>query len=435
MVNKYRRVLLNSLGMHVLLCAKRLLLFLSVGCAVAAAQIRVYPHWVSINTTGATTAFLTFDGAAGFRSEEAIWCGEIMDASPDHGQKPVPGTIFGSLPTRLNLSSLNSSGVFTDIMSIPPSVARRAYQAAAEGARSTFFYVRHFINSSGGPDEYVAVTCELSSGGAHTPFALTAVGLSFEDETNVATMRAGERVPRFTASINYTGTGQLHGRWEVVRPGDLPPADEDLLTESTLPVEKRGLQRRYTEVERFSVFLPPIGKYLLQGPDPLRLPHDIGGQYLILLRIESSLDVESTSDFAASGVSGSPVEAGGVAGFAIPPLRYYVEDGPSLSGNGIVLLFPDDMSIAGEEKPVNLAWTPLPAISLYNVVVIDPRNAILFSAMVGADRHGYRLDPWLWKQTDARHVEWSVQALTADGTVLSRSEWRTLWRGAEPKGP
>jgi len=398
------------------------------------AQIHVFPHWVNINTTGTTTAFLTFDGATGYTAGEAIWCGEIMDAAPDIGQKPMPGTIFGSLPLRLDLSSTNPNGVFTDIMSIPPSVSRRAYQAAVEGARSTFFYVRHFINSRGGPDQFVAVTCELAGGGAHTPLAVTGIALGYADGSNVATVSPEKPLSRFSAEIEFTGTGQLHGRWEVVMPGDVPPTDKDLLTESTLPVEQRGAQRSYTEIERFSVFLPPTGKFVLDGPNPAKFPSTITGQYLVLLRIETSLDVESTSDFATSGVAGSPVEAGGVAGFPIPPLRYFVEHGTSQSVEHLNLVLPQDMTEAPASTPVTLEWTGVSGCTLYDVVVIDPKNTVLLSALVRPDKQVYRLDRWLWTKTSERHVDWSVQAVREDGSVIARSEWRTLWRGESGSG-
>ena len=42
-------------------------------------------------------------------------------------------------PVRYDQSRLSAQSVFTDIMSIPPSVARRAYQAAEAGANSGFF--------------------------------------------------------------------------------------------------------------------------------------------------------------------------------------------------------------------------------------------------------------------------------------------------------
>src|SRR5262245_4234312 len=153
---------------------------------VNAQSIRVNPTGVNVNVSGATTVFLTFGPVRNFRPAEGTWCGELIPAAPDNGFKCDPATIFGSLPGRFDRSRSSGNLGFTDIMSIPPSVARRAYQAAQAGSVSSFFYVRHFINlgggpdqGAGGPDEYVPVTCRLSGGGARTPFALTDVKVAF----------------------------------------------------------------------------------------------------------------------------------------------------------------------------------------------------------------------------------------------------------------
>ena len=44
---------------------------------------------------------------------------------------------------------------FTDIMTIPPSVVRRAYQDAESGQNSAFFYVRRFVHNVTGASEFV----------------------------------------------------------------------------------------------------------------------------------------------------------------------------------------------------------------------------------------------------------------------------------------
>ena len=397
----------------------------------ATAQIKVDPHWVNANTTGATTVFLTFGGVVGYVPGESVWCGEIMNAAPDIGSKPVAGTIFGVLPARFDLSTSSGTTGFTDIMSIPPSVSRRAYQAAAAGETSTFFYVRRFISTTGGPDEYVAVTCELGSGGARTPFALTNVELMFENRDIVASINEGDPSPSLLASISYNGTGQLQGRWEIVRPGDEPPTEEDLLTQATLPIEQRPEQRRYTELERFSVFLPPTGSFTLRGPDPSKLPTNVRGLYMILLRIESTPDVESTSNLDAVGAGPAPVEAGGAAGFPIPPLRYFVGRTPSLGGKPVSLLAPRDMAVAIPASPLSFSWTEIPEGSLYRVVVIDPTNTIVLTALLRPGVGTYKLPPWLWTKRDAKSVFWSVEALDENGDILSKSEWRTLVRGSD----
>src|SRR5215510_4171540 len=258
---------------------------------VIAQTIRVNPTGVNVNANGATTVFLTFGPVRNFRAAEGTWCGELIPAAPDLGFKCNPATIFGVLPGRFDLSKSSGNLGFTDIMSIPPSVARRAYQAAEDGAVASFFYVRRFINLSGGPDEYVPVTCRLSGGGARTPFSLTDVKVSFNTRTPddaIVLVATGRKPPAIKAAITYNGTGRLRGRWEVVLPGEVLPEDFDLLTEAPLPIEQRAQQRRYTQLSRFNLFLPPTGRYILAGPDVSRLPTTVEGPYLVLLRIEAS---------------------------------------------------------------------------------------------------------------------------------------------------
>ena len=149
---------------------------------------------------------------------------------------------------------------------------------------------------------------------------------------------------------------------------------------------------------------------------------------MILLRIEVSNDVESVSDLEQAGAGPAPVSAGAVAGFAIPPLRYFVGGQPQSRREGIALLAPEDLAGTKENSPVDLSWMEIPEGSLYRVVVIDPSNNTIATALL---RHGvgaYRLPPWVWTKTDARHVSWSVEALDENGSVLTRSPWRTLFR-------
>ena len=85
----------------------------------------------------------------------------------------------GALPSRFDISRRSGINGYTDIVSVPASVARRAYQAAARGEDSRFFYVRRFISESGAPDQFVVVTMRLSGNGAGVPFSLTDVQLDF----------------------------------------------------------------------------------------------------------------------------------------------------------------------------------------------------------------------------------------------------------------
>jgi hypothetical protein len=395
------------------------------------AKIRVHPQKVNVNVNGATTTLLTFGHVTGFVPGEAVWCGEVGTAAPDIGVRPVPGTIFGTLPSRFDLSTFSGSGGLTDIMSIPPSVARRAYQAAAAGERSTFFYVRRFISMTGGRDQYVAVTCELAGGGARTPFALKNVSLVFDNQMLVAAVTEGEDPPALEALLSYNGTGQLQGRWEIVRPGDELPSERDLLTQATLPMELRPLQRRYTELERFSVFLPPTGKYLLRGPDPSKMPSTVRGLYMVLLRIECTPDIEAKSRADEVGAEPGPVEAGGTAGFSIPPLRYFVGGGVHPQTHGVHLLSPRDLAVATRRSPVSLVWREIGGSALHRVVVIDPSNSILLMALLRPGSLAYAVPPWIWDKTEAGSIAWSIECLDDNGEVRTKSEWRTIVRSSD----
>src|SRR5687767_8840975 len=103
------------------------------GVAIAApapAQIRVDPQGVNVNGQGATTVLLTFGGLDGYRAAEAQWCGNTIPATPDIGLRCDPASLYGFLPLRFQWAQTSGVGAFTDIMSVPASVTRRAYQAA-----------------------------------------------------------------------------------------------------------------------------------------------------------------------------------------------------------------------------------------------------------------------------------------------------------------
>src|SRR6187200_1254921 len=97
------------------------LLLLGLHALAAAGEIRRDPVGVNVNMQGATSVFITFGGLVDQVAVEAAWCGELIPAAPDIGQKCDPSTLFGQLPIRFDQSTAAGSS-FTDIMSIPPSV-------------------------------------------------------------------------------------------------------------------------------------------------------------------------------------------------------------------------------------------------------------------------------------------------------------------------
>src|SRR5262245_274580 len=412
-----------------------LVLFLFAPSAVAQ-TIRVNPTGVNVNVSGATTVFLTFGPVRNFRPAEGTWCGELIPAAPDNGFKCDPATIFGSLPGRFDRSRSSGNLGFTDIMSIPPSVARRAYQAAQAGSISSFFYVRHFINlgggpdqGAGGPDEYVPVTCRLSGGGARTPFALTDVKVAFDTEAAenaIVFVAPGRKPPAIRARITYNGTGRLRGRWEVVLPGEQPPEDFDLLTEAALPIEQRAQQRRYTQISRFNLFLPPTGKYTLAGPDVARLPSTLEGQYIVLLRIEATDDKEADTDLSALGVGAGVVHSGGVAGFPIPVLRYFVGSGQANDIISLRLLTPAENAAAAADRPIDFSWTQARGVALYQLEIADQSGKVILSALLQPLTLNYRAPSWLRETVLGAGLQWRVSAIDQNGAKTVETPWRRL---------
>jgi hypothetical protein len=411
-----------------------------VAFAHADGQVRVNPTGVNVNMNGATTVFLTFGGLAGYQPVEAIWCGELVSAAPDVGLRCDPSTIFGRLPIRFDQSTRSGTAGFTDIMSIPPSVARRAYQAAQEGARSAFFYVRRFRNPAGGPDQYVAVTCRLAGGGARVPFSLTDVEVKFDVETPILFIQPGEQARPLSARISYNGTGRLTGRWELVHPGEQLPDERDLLTEASLPLEERQSQRRYSELSRFNVFLPPTGQYVLPGPDVSRIPTTTEGSYLILLRIEASDDKEGDSDLGAAGAGTGRVHAGAVAGFPMPPLRYVVGAGSSelastIRSTQLRPLTPvADAAVAGD-APLDFSWVDAsPRSAFFRIEVRNSANDEVLSAIVPRGAGIYRAPSWLRERAGGSAMQWRVVSLDLLGREIAQGVWRgfTFSAGTTP---
>lgn len=390
---------------------------LAVLPTVSATAITVSPLGVNVSTFTPTSVYLTFRGLNNQRAVEGLWCGQI-----NANNSCVPSTIFGRLPRRSNRGTISTPNNFTDIMTIPASVARRAYQDAARGNSPEFFYVRRFASTTGGADEFVAVTCRLAGYSARVPFSLSNVRLRFDsDDQVVLGLTRGQTPPKFQARITYNGSGRLKGRWEVVLPGDTPPTTRDLLPAASLPPEQRALQRRYTLLEPVDVFLPPTGKVVLRGPDPTKLPQVSSGLHLILLRLEATND----SDAANSQTGLGTVFTGGVAGSPLPVLRYYVGNkasvAPTSKTGQIQLLLPRQNAQIANKAPVSFNWNSWQGARAYKLEVESDKKPVL-SAVLNAKTTSYTAPPWL-QQKAGQTLRWRVRAISNDDTTIAESEW------------
>lgn len=409
-----------------------LLTILALPAVCANAQIRVNPTGVSTNAMNATTVFLTFGGLQSQVAVESFWCGELLPAHPpDRGVRCDPATLYGRLPLRHNLSKLSGTGALTDVMSIPASIARRAYQDAERGMRGTFFYVRQFTSTANGASEFVAVTCRLTGGGANVPFALTNVTLAFSSNAPVEFVPSGAAPPATVARITYNGSGNLRGRWEVVMPGEERPANVDLQTEASLPPERRGLQKHYAELSRFNVLLPPGNAFELPGPDAARLPTGADGTYYLLLRIEATDDRAGDSNLSAAGAGSGIVHNGGVAGFPMPVLRYIV--GTNTRGfesrGALRSVWPSESATIRADS-VLVRWSTAVAASYSRVDFETEQGEVLLSAIVREGQMWYELPPIIAAKAGGSKVRWRVSTYNAKGARVERGPWNSFRIGA-----
>ena len=394
--------------------------------APATAQITVSPSETTVYSQGATSVLLTFGNLGARRPAESTWCGALIPAAPDIGMKCDPTVIFGRLPIRYNQSRLSGTNAYTDIMSVPPSVARRAYLDAAKGSTSTFYYVRRFVLPAGGPDEYVPVTLRLGGNGAAVPFSITNVRLLWDGGSKtVPFVKSGEVLPRITAEIFYTGSGRLIGRWELLKPGETAPSERDLLPESSLPIEERGTQGRFAQVKRFNIFLPPVGLTTIPGPENQRIDKTANGMYLLLLRIESAED-----GLNRSNTEHGTLDSGGASGFAMPTLRYYVGTGGISQVDEFNAvdnqLAPADQAEFTSSQPVVFRWPAITGAKYYKLTVENESGTEIFSAVLLPDKRSYRAPSWLIQQHYGVSWHWRVQAFARDGLVLNATPYRIV---------
>ncbi len=414
-------------------CLPILLLVLAAQAA-AQNEIKVSPKSVNVYSQGATTVFLTYGNLGNYRPAETAWCGDVIPAAPDLGVKCAPGTIYGTLPNRFDISRRSGNNGYTDVVSVPASIARKAYQAAAAGEDSRFFYVRRFISQTGGPDQYIEVTMRLTGNGAGVPFSLTDVQLGFGTSTGVSAsgqepqvlfVAPGQRLPQVRAEIKYTGTGRLRGRWELVRPGDPLPEPRDLLTEASLPIEERGTQKRYSQLGRFNIFLAPNGRVTLPGPDLSRVSTELAGGYLILLRVEASDDRENDSNLGAVGAGTGIVHSGAAAGFPLPALRVVVGGGDNAANVTTLPKFnaltPRDGIDLPASLPVDFTWAALPAADFYRLEVEDDAGKSILAAVLKADTRSYRAPSWFKTKAGLAPLRWRVAAFDRAGNRIGET--------------
>ena len=309
---------------------------------------------------------------------------------------------------------------------VPESISRQATARAQISGNSIFYFTRQF--SSG---KYAVVQLRLNGNAANVPLSFNEVRLGFKDGNslqNIGFFKRGQLLPPVSAVLRYQGAGVLRARWEIVQPTDTPPTALDLQPEANLTPIQRAQQQRYRVLERVNIYLPATGQAVLSGPSPRFLPNEQYGQYLLLLRIETS------DSIAGQGAA--------TAAFSLPVLRYYIGESSGPNGQAnlakadprpISLVSPQAAAVLASDAPIVFQWQDNKNVSLYRLE-IEANGKPVYSARVrsGSTQGSsdntirYITPPFIASNLANKAARWRVVALASDGQFAGESEWREI---------
>jgi hypothetical protein len=154
---------------------------------------------------------------------------------------------------------------------------------------------------------------------------------------------------------------------------------------------------------------------------------------MILLRLEASDASQSRSDTGAI-----IVQAGGAAGFVIPPLRYYIGTGEDEAGiaadaaqRTLRSLAPRPGQQIAAGHPVLFRWIGDSRAKLHRLEVRDEAEIVL-SALIDSGGSNYTAPPFL-REFAGTTLVWRVIAISESGRSLARSGWSEF--GIQPAAP
>ncbi len=339
------------------------------------------------------------------------------------GNPCAPASVLGNTGSAVGFTNAAQTG---EQLIVPETISRQATARAQASGNSIFYFTRQF--SSG---KYAVVQLRLNGNAANVPLSFNEVRLGFKDGNslqNIGFFKRGQVLPPVSAALRYRGAGVLRARWEIVQPTDMPPTALDLQPEANLTPLERTQQHRYRVLERVNIYLPATGQAVLSGPSPRLLPNEQYGQYLLLLRIETS-----------DSIAGQPAAT---AAFSLPVLRYYIGEssGPNGQANAakaepqpISLVSPQAAAVLASDAPIVFQWQDNKNVSLYRLE-IEANGKPVYSARVrpGAAQGStdttvrYTAPPFIASNLANKAARWRVVALASDGQFVGESEWREI---------
>jgi hypothetical protein len=183
------------------------------------------------------------------------------------------------------------------------------------------------------------------------------------------------------------------------------------------------------------VFLPPVGRTIIPGPESQSIEKTVDGMYLLLFRVEAAEDGLNRSNLQTVNAGQGTLDSGGVAGFAMPVMRYYVGTGGVAQIDEFNAvpndLAPADLAEFGASQSVTFTWPSTPQAKFYRLLIESESGVELHSAILLRDTHSYRAPSWLLKNAPTDLLRWRVVSFDVKGVKVNETSVRTLRRITE----
>lgn len=130
--------------------------------------------------------------------------------------------------------------------------------------------------------------------------------------------------------------------------------------------------------------------------------------------------------------------SGGIAGFPMPLLRYFVVSPDQMntdrsSANTLLQLSPEAKAVQDTAQAVTFSWIGFDQVKSYRLELVKDDEEIL-AAIINKGATQYTAPPWIAEQVDTP-LRWRVIAFDSNGKKLVRSNWRSLTlRTGESRG-
>ena len=128
------------------------------------------------------------------------------------------------------------------------------------------------------------------------------------------------------------------------------------------------------------------------------------------------------------------VHSGGVAGFPLPTLRYFVGAGGTVLAAGsktLALLLPDENAFVRSTVPIDFTWSEVEGAAYYQLDLEDMSGGVLLSAVALQGAAFHRAPSWIAAKAlkggrEPAEIRWRVTAFDERAKVLAETGRRLL---------